>query len=191
MKKWIFIIILVLLGFYAVSKYNGLVTQQEGVKVVWANLESAYQRRADLIPNLVATVKGYASHEKETLTAVITARSKATQTQINVEDLTPDKIAAFQKAQKGLSGALSRLMVAVERYPDLKANQNFLALQSQLEGTENRINVQRNRYNKSAGAFNIIVKKFPTVLFSKLFGFGTMPLFEAEKEAAKAPKVSF
>ena len=191
MKKWIPWIVVIVLVVYSVKKYNHLVTGSEQVKVQWSNLESAYQRRADLIPNLVETVKGYAAHEKETLTSVMAARSKATQTQINVDNLTPDKIAAFQNAQKGLSGALGRLLVAVERYPDLKANQNFLALQSQLEGTENRINVQRNRYNQSAGSFNVVVKKFPAVIFSRLFGFDPMPLFKAEKGSEKAPKVKF
>lgn len=191
MKKWFIWGGVILLIFYSIGKYNGLITQKEAVKVEWSNLESAYQRRADLIPNLVETVKGYANHEKETLTAVISARAKATQTQINADNLTPENISRFQQAQAGLSGALGRLLVSVERYPDLKANQNFIGLQSQLEGTENRINVQRNRYNQSAGAYNISVQKFPTVIFARLFAFDKMPLFKAEKGSEKAPKVKF
>ena len=137
-----------LLVFWSIGAYNRLVSLSEGTESQWANVQSAYQRRADLIPNLIATVKGYADFEQETLKGVIEARSKATSVQVNADDLTPERIAAFQKAQGELKGALSRLLVTVERYPDLKANQNFLALQSQLEGTENRINVERDRFNE-------------------------------------------
>ena len=152
-KSWIIIIIIVILGFITYSwfkgTYNNMVTLSETVDKQWADVENVYQRRADLIPNLVATVKGYASHEKETLEGVINARAKATSTTINAGDLTPGKIAAFQQAQDGLSSALSKLMVVVERYPELKANQNFLELQAQLEGTENRIAVERRKFNES------------------------------------------
>ena len=157
----------------------------------WAKVESSYQRRADLIPNLVNTVKGYAAHEKQTLEGVIKARAEATKTTIDASNLTAENMASFQQAQSGLSGALSKLMVVIERYPDLKANQNFLELQSQLEGTENRINVERNRYNDFAGAYNIFIKKIPTNFVASFQGFEEMPLYKAEKGSEKAPKVEF
>jgi len=163
----------------------------ESTESQWANVQSAYQRRADLIPNLVSTVKGYADFEQSTLTGVIEARSKATSVQINADELTPEKIAEFQKAQSELKGALSRLLVSVERYPDLKANQNFLALQSQLEGTENRINVERDRFNEQVRTYNSSVKRIPTSIVAAIGGFDARGYFEAEAEAQDAPEVSF
>lgn len=180
-----------LLVFWSVGAYNRLVSLSEGTESQWANVQSAYQRRADLIPNLIATVKGYADFEQETLKGVIEARSKATSIQVNADELTPERIAAFQKAQGELKGALSRLLVTVERYPDLKANQNFLALQSQLEGTENRINVERDRFNEQVRNFNSAVKRIPTSLVASIGGFESRGYFEAEAEAQEAPEVSF
>ncbi len=168
-----------------------MVTLSESVDKQWADVENVYQRRADLIPNLVATVKGYANHEKETLEGVINARAKATSTTINAGNLTPDKIAAFQQAQDGLSSALSKLMVVVERYPELKANQNFLELQAQLEGTENRISVERRKFNESARKYNTEIKLFPKNMMANMFGFEKKPYFEAQEGADTAPKVEF
>jgi LemA protein len=180
-----------LLVFWSIGAYNRLVSLSEGTESQWANVQSAYQRRADLIPNLIATVKGYADFEQETLKGVIEARSKATSVQVNADDLTPERIAAFQKAQGELKGALSRLLVTVERYPDLKANQNFVALQSQLEGTENRINVERDRFNEQVRGFNSAVKRIPTSIIASIGGFESRGYFEAEAEAQEAPEVSF
>ncbi|NQW40396.1 MAG: LemA family protein [Cryomorphaceae bacterium] len=180
-----------LLVFWSIGAYNRLVSLSESTESQWANVQSAYQRRADLIPNLIATVKGYADFEQETLKGVIEARSKATSVQVNADDLTPERIAAFQKAQGELKGALSRLLVTVERYPDLKANQNFLALQSQLEGTENRINVERDRFNEQVRSFNSAVKRIPTSIVASIGGFESRGYFEAEAEAQEAPEVSF
>lgn len=181
----------VLILLWGVGAYNRLVGLSESTESQWANVQSAYQRRADLIPNLVSTVKGYADFEKSTLTDVIEARSKATSVQISADNLTPDKIAEFQKAQGELKGALSRLLVSVERYPDLKANQSFLALQSQLEGTENRINVERDRFNEQVRTYNSSVKRIPTSLVAGVGGFEARGYFEAETEAQDAPEVSF
>jgi LemA protein len=181
----------VLILLWGVGAYNRLVGLSESTESQWANVQSAYQRRADLIPNLVSTVKGYADFEKSTLTDVIEARSKATSVQISADNLTPDKIAEFQKAQGELKGALSRLLVSVERYPDLKANQNFLALQSQLEGTENRINVERDRFNEQVRTYNSSVKRIPISLVAAVGGFEARGYFEAEAEAQDAPEVSF
>ncbi len=196
MKKWLIPVIVIGLLVFAFFKWgigiNNEIIEKEGVaQAQWANVESSYQRRADLIPNLVATVKGYAEHEKETLEGVIKARAEATKTTINAGEMTPEKMAAFQKAQSGITGALSKLMVVVERYPDLKANQSFLELQSQLEGTENRINVERNRYNNLTGIYNIFIKKFPTNLVASNRGFKAMNLYKAEAGSEKAPKVEF
>ena len=195
MKKWIpwIIVAVVIFSIYnwAVGFNNTAVEKQEAAKTQWANVESAYQRRADLIPNLVNTVKVYASHEQETLQGVIEARSKATSTTIDPSNVTPEQMAAFQQNQSGLSSALSRLMVVVEKYPDLKANQNFLELQSQLEGTENRINVERNRYNLSTREYNVLIRKFPAKLLAGAFGFDAMVLFEAAEGSEKAPTVEF
>ena len=180
------------MGFmYVKGKYNTMVVASESVDAQWAQVENVYQRRADLIPNLVSTVKGYAAHEKETLEGVIEARSKATSTTINPENLDASSLQKFQAAQDGLSSALSRLMVVVEKYPDLKANQNFLELQSQLEGTENRITVERMRFNESAKEYNLSIKMFPNNLFASMFGFEKKANFEAQAGAEVAPKVEF
>jgi LemA protein len=196
MKKWLIpIIVIAVIGFWAFSKatgfYNEAVVLKEEATGQWSKVESAYQRRADLIPNLVATVKGYANHEKETLEAVIKARASATQTKVDPSNITPEQLAKFQQAQQGLSGALSRLLVSIERYPDLKANQNFLELQSQLEGTENRIKVERDRFNDKVKDYNKLIKIFPNNIFAGWFGMNEMGYFEAEAGSEKAPKVEF
>jgi len=182
---------ILLLGGCGCSGYNGLVQKDQNVKSKWANVESDYQRRSDLVPNLVNTVKGAANFEQETLTQVIEARSKATQTTVNAGDLSPEKIAAFQKAQGQLSGAIGRLLVSVERYPELKATEAFRDLQAQLEGTENRIKVSRNDFNAAVQDYNTGVKKFPMVLFSGIFGFTEKGYFTADAGAEKAPTVDF
>lgn len=196
MKKWLIpIILLAALAFWlftaGASFYNTAVEYKNNAESQWSKVESAYQRRADLIPNLVSTVKGYAAHEKETLEGVIKARSEATKTTIDAGDLTPEKMAAFQQAQEGLSGALSKLMVVVERYPDLKANQNFLELQSQLEGTENRIKVERDRFNDEVNIYKKHLEQFPGVLFNMFFKFKDMGFFEASEGAETVPAVDF
>ncbi len=191
MTKWIIIGVLGVLVIMGFSSYNGLVGKQEDVGKAWGNVESDYQRRADLIPNLVNTVKGYANFEQETLTKVIEARASATQVKIDANNLTPENLAAFQQAQGGLSSALSRLLVVSENYPDLKANQNFLDLQAQLEGTENRINVSRQRYNDTVNDYNKSRRSFPAVLFASMFGFGEKGYFKAEAGSEKAPEVKF
>jgi len=194
-KSIIVVIVLVVLGFMGYSwfkgVYNNMVTKSEVVSTQWAQVENVYQRRADLIPNLVNTVKGYAEHEKSTLTEVIEARAKATSTTIDASNLTPQSIQAFQQAQGGLSQALGKLMVVVERYPDLKANQNFLELQAQLEGTENRIAVERKRFNEVARDYNTYIKLFPKNLLAGMFGFVPKPYFKATAGAEKAPEVKF
>ena len=182
---------IVLIGFWGVGKYNGLVEQEEAVQSQWSKVESSYQRRADLIPNLVNTVKGYADFEKETLESVVKARASATQTVIDPTNLNSANIAKFQAAQDGLSSSLSRLLVTIEKYPDLKANQNFLELQSQLEGTENRINVERNRFNDSAKGYNTQMRKFPTSIIAGVTGFERIGYFEAAAGSENAPEVSF
>jgi LemA protein len=171
--------------------YNSMVAKEEAVASQWAQVENVYQRRADLIPNLVNTVKGYADFEKETLTEVIEARSKATSINVNADDLNPESIAQFQKAQSQLSGALSRLLVTVERYPNLKANQNFLELQAQLEGTENRISVERKKFNEVTRDYNTYIKQFPRVMYAGWFDFEKKGYFEADEGAEKAPEVNF
>ena len=196
MKKiWIVlaVVVVIVLIIYTSFKgsYNTMVTMDESVTASWAQVENVYQRRADLIPNLVNTVKGYASHEKGTLQAVIEARSKATSVNINPSNMNAQQLEQFQEAQAGLSSALSRLMVVVERYPDLKANQNFLDLQAQLEGTENRIAVERRKFNETARSFNTYIRKFPKNLYANMFGFEKKAYFEAEKGAEKAPEVNF
>ena len=192
-KGWI--IALVVFGFLGIlfaGTYNRLVSGDEAVKSSWAQVQNVYQRRADLIPNLVETVKGYAAHEKETLQGVIEARSKATSIQAGADIVNnPELLKKFQQAQGELSSALSRLMVVIERYPDLKANQNFLALQTQLEGTENRITVERMRFNEAAQSFNTLRRQFPTMIVANLFGFGAKAYFQAEEVAQKAPQVKF
>lgn len=182
---------ILLLGGCGCGRYNQMVGQDENVKAKWANVQSDYQRRADLIPNLVNSVKGAANFEQETLTRVIEARAKATSVNVNAEDLTPEKIAQFQQAQAQLSGALSRLLVTVEQYPDLKANQNFLDLQKQLEGTENRIKVSRNDFNTAVQDYNNTVRQFPNNVFAGMFGFKVRQPFTADPGAERAPEVKF
>jgi LemA protein len=182
----------VLLVFlWAKNSYNSMVTKEEGVTSAWAQVENVYQRRADLIPNLVATVKGYAAHEQETLEGVVNARAKATQTTIDPTNLTEESMKQFQAAQGELGSALQRLMVVVERYPDLKANQNFLELQAQLEGSENRITVERQKFNETARAYNTYIRQFPKNILSGIFGFERKAYFEAAEGAETAPKVEF
>ncbi len=183
-------VVLILL-LWSVSGYNGLVSMDEQVAGKWANVETQYQRRADLIPNLVNTVKGYATHEKTTLENVVKARSEATQVKVNPEDLTPERLAEFQKAQGNVSAALGRLLMVAENYPQLKANQNFLELQSQLEGTENRITVARKDFNDAAKAYNVTIRRFPKNILAAIFGFDKKSYFEAESGAEKAPEVQF
>ncbi len=194
-KSWIVIIVVVvvLIGIYSMFKgtYNNMVTKGEKVDAQWSQVENVYQRRADLIPNLVNTVKGYASHEKETLEGVIEARAKATSVNVDAGNLNPQSLQAFQQAQDGLSGALSKLMVVVERYPDLKANQNFLDLQAQLEGTENRIAVERKKFNETVRDYNTYIKTFPNNFFAGMFGFAQKPYFKAAQGSDKAPEVKF
>jgi len=194
-KSWIIIIVIAVVAIFIYSSvkgtYNNMVAMDEAVVSQWAQVENVYQRRADLIPNLVNTVKGYAAHEQETLTGVIEARSKATSTTIDPSNLNAESIQAFQQAQGGLSSALSKLMVVVERYPDLKANQNFLELQSQLEGTENRITVERQKFNNSAQGFNTYIKQFPKNIYANVFDFETKAYFKAQENANEAPKVEF
>jgi LemA protein len=191
MQKWIIIGVIVILVLWIFSSYNGLVSKDEAVSSQWANVESQYQRRMDLIPNLVNTVKGYADFEQETLTKVIEARSNATAVKIDPTNITPEALAKFQEAQDGISSTLSRLLVVVERYPDLKANQNFLDLQAQLEGTENRIAVERQRFNEVAQTYNSSVRRFPGVVVASLFGFERRGYFESAKGAENAPTVDF
>ncbi len=195
MKKWITIGIIVIVVFIIYKSftgtYNNMVGMEETVSQQWAQVENVYQRRLDLIPNLVNTVKGYADFEKETLTGVIEARSKATQVTIDPTNLTPAAMQQFQGAQDGLSSALSRLMVVVERYPDLKANQNFLELQAQLEGTENRIAVERKKFNESVQGFNTYIRKFPNTLYAGMFDFEKKGYFEASAGAEQVPEVTF
>lgn len=185
------IAVVVIVAIWAASAYNGMVGVQEEATTALANVQSAYQRRADLIPNLVETVKGYASHEKETLEGVVEARSKATSINIDAENMTPEKMKEFQAAQGELSTALGRLIAIGEAYPDLKANENFRDLQVQLEGTENRINEARNKYNIAVQNYNVTIRRFPKSLFAGLFGFDKMTKFEAEAGAEKAPQVKF
>ena len=196
MKKGL--IVLIVLGVLAVGLYqwavgfnNTAVEHEANAKTAWSNVESAYQRRNDLIGNLVKTVQGAADFERGTLTDVIEARAKATATNIDANNLNPENMAAFQQAQSGLTGALSKLMVVVERYPDLKANQNFLELQSQLEGTENRINVERNRYNEAVNIYDVHTTKFPGKLLAGLFGFNEMARYKADAGSENAPDVDF
>lgn len=183
--------ILLIGGCQACNLQKSLVAADEGVKAEWGEVENQYQRRSDLVPNLVATVKGAADFEKSTLTDVINARAKATSIQVNPDDLSPEKLKQFQQAQGELSQALGRLMVVSERYPELKANQNFLALQDQLEGTENRITVARKNFNESVKHYNIMVRQFPNNMLAGPLGFQQKGMFEAEAGADKAPKVEF
>ena len=194
MKKGYIVLIvigvLLLIGYMSVKgKYNGMVGKEEGVKSAWSQVENVYQRRADLIPNLVKVVKGYAKHEQETLTGVVEARAKATSVNVNADNLSPETMNKFMAAQDGLSSALSKLMVVVERYPDLKANQNYLELQSQLEGTENRISTERRLFIQAAEDYNVFIKKFPNNIYAGMFGFEKFEYFEATKGAEKAPEI--
>lgn len=173
------------------TSYNNMVTNQETVTTAWSNVESQYQRRDDLIPNLVNIVKGYATHERETLEGVMNARAKATQVTVDPTNLTPEKLQQFQQAQGQLSTALGRLMVVAENYPNLKANENFSELQAQLEGTENRINESRRLYNEAVQVYNVGIRRFPAVIFARMFGFEPQTKFEADKAAEKAPEVKF
>lgn len=183
--------LIILIVGWLMKGYNGMVNEDENVNLQWGEVENQYQRRLDLIPNLVNVVKGYASHEKETLEGVIEARAKATQTTIDPSNMTEEQLANFQKAQDGLSGALNRLMVVVEKYPELKANENFLQLQAQLEGTENRITVARKSYNDAATIYNKLVRRFPNNMLAGIFGFSVRPQFKAQEGAESAPTVQF
>lgn len=185
------VVVIVLLVFWGVGQYNGLVTLDEQVNTSWSQVENQYQRRSDLIPNLVETVKGYAAHERETLEGVIEARAKATQTNVRADDMTQEQLDRFQQAQGSLSEALGRLMVVVERYPELKANENFRQLQAQLEGTENRITTARMDFNQAAQQYNTKARRFPTNIFAGMFGFKQRPYFQAEAGAEQAPEVKF
>ncbi|MGN0235134.1 MAG: LemA family protein [Paludibacteraceae bacterium] len=195
MKKalpWIAVLlVLAIIVFWGVGRYNGMVSAEEGVETAWSQVENQYQRRADLIPNLVETVKGYASHESATLENVIAARARATQMTVDPANATPEQLAAYQEAQGQLSQALGRLMAVAEAYPDLKANTNFRDLQAQLEGTENRITVARQNFNDTAKQYNTMIRKFPNNIIASMFGFKKKPYFEAETGAEKAPKVQF
>jgi len=194
-KLWITLAVIVVFGFIIYGNikgtYNTMVTMDEGVTAQWAQVENVYQRRADLIPNLVATVKGYADHEQGTLQGVIEARAKATSVNIDPSNLNDASIQKFQAAQDGLSSALSKLMVVVERYPDLKANQNFLELQTQLERTENRIAVERRNFNTAAQGYNTYIRTFPKTFYAPMFGFEKKAYFAAQEGAETAPKVEF
>ena len=171
--------------------YNTMTEKEEAVNKAWSNVENQYQRRSDLIPNLVNTVKGYAQHEQSTLTAVLEARSKATQITVNADDLTPEKLKEYQAAQGQVTSALGKLLAITEAYPDLKANENFKELQAQLEGTENRISVERRNFNEVVGSYNTYIRKFPQNIVASIFGFEKRAYFEAEAGSEQAPKVEF
>ncbi len=196
MKKGLIVLLAVaavVLGvfFWFQGNYNNMVKMDEGVQAAWSQVENVYQRRADLIPNLVSTVKGYAAHEQETLEGVINARSKATQITVDPQNLTSEELAKYQKAQGELGSALGKLLAITENYPDLKANQNFLELQSQLEGTENRITVERQKFNEAAREYNTTIRQFPKNIVAGMFGFEKKPYFEAQEGTQQAPKVEF
>lgn len=196
MKKGLTVLLIVAavvagLFLWVKGAYNGMVTADENVQSAWAQVENVYQRRADLIPNLVATVKGYAQHESQTLENVVSARAKATQMTIDPADLSEEAIARFSEAQGELSSALGRLLLIQENYPDLKANQNFGELQAQLEGTENRIATERMKFNETAKAYNTLIRKFPDNIIASMFGFEKKGYFEAQAGAETAPKVEF
>ena len=191
MKKWIWIGVVAVVAIFFYATYNGFVNREEGLKSAWSNVETQYQRRADLIPNLVNTVKGYAAHETQTLNEVTEARARATSINLSADDLTPERLAQFQREQAEVRSALGRLIAVSESYPDLKANQNFLELQAQLEGTENRIAVARKDFNAAAQQYNVSVRRFPANLVARMFGFGQKPYFESAEGAAAAPQVTF
>lgn len=185
------IVVIGAIAIWLISSYNGMVKMDEEVSAAWSNVENQYQRRADLIPNLVNVVKGYASHEKETFEAVVSARSKATQVTVDPENLTPEKLQEYQKAQGEVGATLGRLLAITESYPELKANENFKELQAQLEGTENRISVERRNFNEIARTYNSAIRSFPRSIIAGMFGFEKRPYFEAEEGANKAPEVKF
>ena len=187
----VIVAVVLVLFFWVKGMYNSMVRMDEGVSSAWAQVENVYQRRADLVPNLVATVKGYAEHESSTLEAVVNARAKATQMTVDPSGLSEAEIARFTEAQDELGAAIGRLLVSVERYPDLKANQNFRDLQAQLEGTENRITVERQKFNEAARSYNVTIRKFPNNIFAGMFGFEKKGYFEASEGAEQAPAVSF
>lgn len=191
MKKWIWIGVVAVVAIFFYVTYNGFVNKEEGVNAAWSNVETQYQRRSDLIPNLVNTVKGYAAHESQTLGEVTEARAKATSINLSAGELTPERLAQFQQAQADVRSALGRLIAVAESYPDLKANQNFIELQSQLEGTENRIAVARKDFNDAARKYNVAVRRFPSNLVAGLFGFDQKPYFEAAEGSDAAPQVEF
>ncbi len=187
----IVLVIVAIVAIWGVMGYNGLVRADEAVSTAWSNVENQYQRRADLIPNLVNTVKGYAAHEKEALDAVVTARARATQVTVDAANMTPEMFQEYQKSQGEVGAALGRLLAIAEAYPDLKANSNFLELQAQLEGTENRISVERRNFNEAAKGYNTSIRTFPRNILAGMFGFGKRPYFEAQDGAENAPVVQF
>ncbi|WP_290540859.1 LemA family protein [Alistipes sp.] len=191
MKKWIWIGVVAVVAIFFYATYNGFVNREEGLKSAWSNVETQYQRRADLIPNLVNTVKGYAAHETQTLTEVTEARARATSINLSADGLTPERLAQFQQAQAEVRSALGRLIAVSESYPDLKANRNFLELQAQLEGTENRIAVARKDFNAAAQQYNVSVRRFPANLVARMFGFEQKPYFESAEGTDAAPQVAF
>lgn len=195
MKKalpWIVVLgVLAIIVLWGIGRYNAMVSAEENVETAWSQVENQYQRRSDLIPNLVETVKGYAAHESETFEGVMAARARATQVVIDPANATAEQIASYQAAQGELTQALGRLMAVAEAYPDLKANENFMNLQSQLEGTENRITVARNNFNEVARAYNTMIRRFPTSIIASMFGFEKKPYFEAQDGAEVAPQVKF
>ena len=187
----VIVAVVLVLFFWIKGMYNSMVRTDETVSQAWAQVENVYQRRADLVPNLVATVKGYAEHESSTLEAVVEARAKATQATVDPSTLSEEELARFMSAQNELGTAIGRLLVSVERYPDLKANQNFLELQAQLEGTENRITVERQKFNEAARNYNVTIRRFPNNIFAGMFGFEKKGYFKASEGAEQAPIVSF
>ena len=191
MKKWIWIGVVAVVVIFFYATYNGFVNKEEGLKSAWSNVETQYQRRADLIPNLVSTVKGYAAHETQTLNEVTEARARATSINLSADDLTPERLQQFQQAQAQVRSALGRLIAVSESYPDLKANRNFLELQAQLEGTENRIAVARKDFNAVAQRYNVSVRRFPANLDARMFGFGPKHYFESAEGTEAAPQVTF
>lgn len=191
MKKWIWIGVVAVVVIFFYATYNGFIGKEEGVNAAWSNVETQYQRRSDLIPNLVNTVKGYAAHESQTLASVTEARARATSINLLAGELTPERLTQYQQAQAEVRTALGRLIAVAESYPDLKANQNFIELQSQLEGTENRIAVARKDFNDAARKYNVAVRRFPSNLVAALFGFDQKPYFEAAEGTETAPQVEF